>query len=418
MNPPLASCISMAEDKPRLIRLIAILTQLQSSRIVTATSISEKHKVSIRTVYRDIRALEQAGIPIVTEEGKGYSLMPGYKLPPVMFTEEEANALITAEHLILKNKDNSLSDHYQRAITKIKSVLRSNQKEKSEFLAQRIQVRNNRDNEKTSGYLIQLQGIIANFQVVCIDYLSLDKQKTQRDVEPFALYTTNDNWILIAFCRKRNDFRSFRLDCIQNLSIRTAYFEPHKITLKQYFEECRRKYLTTPDTPLSPGPSTFTKNQNDKIMEKVKIEPIKVIVISVRTTNENNQAATDISQLWQQFLGNGLIEMIPNKVDAAIYSIYTDYEGDYTKPYTTFLGCRVTDFSEIPEGLTGRSFKGGTYEHSPVRGDLMKGLVIKHGEKIWQADIDRAYTADFEVYGEKAQNPSDAEVDFYIALKE
>lgn len=113
-------------------------------------------------------------------------------------------------------------------------------------------------------------------------------------------------------------------------------------------------------------------------MEKVKIEPIKVIGISVRTTNENNQAATDISQLWQQFLGNGLIEMIPNKVDASIYSIYTDYEGDYTKPYTTFLGCRVTDFSEIPEGLTGRSFKGGTYEHSPVRGDLMKGLVINH----------------------------------------
>lgn len=69
----------MAEEKPRLIRLIAILTQLQSSRIVTAASISEKHQVSIRTVYRDIRTLEQSGIPIVTDDGKGYSLMPGYK---------------------------------------------------------------------------------------------------------------------------------------------------------------------------------------------------------------------------------------------------------------------------------------------------------------------------------------------------
>lgn len=408
----------MAEDKPRLIRLIAILTQLQSSRIVTATSISEKHRVSIRTVYRDIRALEQSGIPIMTEEGKGYSLMPGYHLPPVMFSEEEANALITAEHLILKNKDNSLSDQYQSAITKIKSVLRSSQKEKSEFLAQRIQVRNNRNNEKTSGYLIQLQGTIANFQVVTIDYLSLDKQRTTRDVEPFALYTTNDNWILIAFCRIRNDFRAFRLDCIQNLSIGTENFEPHKITLKQYFEECRRKYLSTPDTPLSPGPFTFTTNQNKQIMEKVKIEPFKVIGIGLRTTNENNQAATDITQLWQRFLGKGLIEKIPNKVDATIYSLYTDYEGDFTKPYTVFLGCRVTDFSEIPEGLSGRSFKGGTYEKSAARGDLMKGLVIKHWEKIWQADIDRAYTADFEVYGEKAQNPSDAEVEFLIALNE
>ena len=408
----------MSEDKPRLIRLIAIMTQLQSMRIVTAKAISEKHKVSIRTVYRDIRALEQSGIPIVTEQGKGYSLMPGYKLPPVMFTEEEANALITAEHLILKNKDNSLSDHYQSAITKIKSVLRSNQKEKTEFLAQRIQVRNNRNNEKTSGYLIQLQGTIANFQVVAIDYLSLDKQKTKRDVEPFALYTTNDNWILIAFCRKRNDFRSFRLDCIQNLSTRTEKFEPHKITLKEYFEECRRKYLSTPDTRLSPGPFTFTNNQNKEIMEKVKIEPFKVIGIGVRTTNENNQAATDITQLWQRFIGNGLVGKIPNKVDGAIYALYTDYEGDYTKPYTTFLGCMVTDFSEIPEGLSGRSFNGGTYEKSSAKGDLMKGLVINHWEKIWQADIDRAYTADFEVYGERAQNPSDAEVDFFIALKE
>jgi predicted DNA-binding transcriptional regulator YafY/predicted transcriptional regulator YdeE len=408
----------MADDKPRLARLISILTQLQSSRILTAKAISEKHKVSIRTVYRDIRALEQSGIPIATEEGIGYSLMPGYKLPPVMFSEEEANALITAEHLILKNKDNSLSDHYQSAITKIKSVLRSNQKEKSEFLSQRIQVRNNKYNEKTSGYLIQLQGTIANFQVVALDYLSLDKQRTTRDIEPFALYTTNDNWILIAFCRKRKDFRAFRLDCIQKLSARAEYFEPHKITLKQYFEACRKKYLDTPDIPLSPGPFTFTNNQNNEIMEKVKIEPFKVIGIGTQTTNENNQAATDITQLWQRFLGKGLIAKIPNKVDATIYSLYTDYEGDYTKPYTVFLGCRVTDFSEIPEGLSGRSFKGGTYEKSSARGDLMKGLVIKHWEKIWQADIDRAYTTDFEVYGEKAQNPSDAEVDFLIALKE
>lgn len=408
----------MAEDKPRLTRLIAILTDLQSKRIVTAKSISEKHKVSIRTIYRDIRTLEQSGIPIITEEGIGYSLMPGYKLPPVMFTEEEANALITAEHLILKNKDNSLVYHYQSAITKIKSVLRSSQKENSDFIAQRIQVRNNKNNEKTSDYLIQLQGNIANFQVVTIDYLSLDKQRTQRDIEPFALYTTNDNWILIAFCRKRNDFRAFRLDCIQQLTLCVENFAPHKITLKQYFEECRKQYLNTPDIPLSPGPFTFTDNQNKAIMEKVKIEPFKVIGIGLRTTNENNQAATDITQLWQRFLGKGLIEKIPNKVDATIYSLYTDYEGDFTKPYTVFLGCMVTVFSEIPEGLTGRSFKGGTYEKSSARGDLMKGLVIRHWEKIWQADIDRAYTTDIEVYGEKAQNPSDAEVDFLIAIRE
>lgn len=241
----------MPEDKPRLARLTAIITQLQSKRIVTAKDIAEKHNVSIRTVYRDIRTLEHSGIPIITEEGKGYSIMEGYKLPPVMFTEEEANALIMAEHLILKNKDQSLSDQFQNAVTKIKSVLRHNQKSKAEILGQRIQVRTNKQNEKTSNYLIQLQSYVANYQVVQIDYLSLENQQTQRLIEPFALYTTNDNWILIAFCRKRNDFRAFRLDCIQQIIKTQNHFEPHKITLEEYFEECRKKCLTTPDIPMS-----------------------------------------------------------------------------------------------------------------------------------------------------------------------
>ena len=123
----------MAEDKPRLVRLTSILTQLQSKRIVTATELAKKHEVTVRTIYRDIRTLEQSGIPIFTEEGKGYSIMEGFTLPPVMFTEQEANALLMAEHLILKNKDQSLSEQYQQAITKIKSVLNLNQRSKSKL---------------------------------------------------------------------------------------------------------------------------------------------------------------------------------------------------------------------------------------------------------------------------------------------
>ncbi|MDR7130941.1 putative DNA-binding transcriptional regulator YafY [Algoriphagus sp. 4150] len=249
----------MAKDKPRLTRLTAIITQLQSKQIVSAKDIAVKHRVSIRTVYRDIRTLEQSGIPIVTEEGKGYSIMEGYKLPPVMFTEEEASALITAEHLILKNKDRSLAEHYQNAITKIKSVLQLTQKAKTEILAQRIQVRSNQSNEKTSNYLIELQSCIANFRVIHVDYLSLDKQHTKREIEPFALYTTQDNWVLIAFCRKRNDFRAFRLDCIQRLSQTQVHFEPHKMTLEQYLEECRKK-SSRPDIPMSQGESSFASN--------------------------------------------------------------------------------------------------------------------------------------------------------------
>lgn len=243
----------MAEDKPRLARLSAIITDLQSKRIITAKDIANKYNVSVRTIYRDIRTLEQSGIPIITEEGKGYSIMEGYKLPPVMFTEEEAMALITAEQLIKKNKDKSLSESYESAVTKIKAILKYSQKTKTEFLTSRLQVRNNETEEKTSKYLIQLQSHIANFQLLDIDYLSLNNHRTQRKIEPFALYTTKENWILIAYCQDKKDFRAFRLDCIQNLSVTNDTFEPHNLTLEQYLEQCRKKWEDTPDIPLSQG---------------------------------------------------------------------------------------------------------------------------------------------------------------------
>ena len=239
------------EEKPRLARLTAILTQLQSKRILTAREIAEKHNVSVRTIYRDIRTLEKSGIPIITEEGKGYSLMDGYNIPPVMFTEKEANALITAEKLIIKNKDKSLIEEYQNAVSKIKSVLRNSQKEKIEFLSERIHFRNNTENHRTSNYLMTLQSAIANSNLIEIDYTSLQGENTKRIIEPFALYSTQENWLLIAVCRLRNDFRVFRLDHIQKLIVQNQHFEPQKISLQQYFEMCYEKCKTTPDIPLS-----------------------------------------------------------------------------------------------------------------------------------------------------------------------
>lgn len=152
-------------------------------------------------------------------------------------------------------------------------------------------------------------------------------------------------------------------------------------------------------------------------MQNVEIEPFKLIGISVRTTNENNQAAKDIADLWQKFLGEDLQNRIPNKTDKSIYSLYTDYEGDHTQPYTAILGCRVDHLDDIPEGMIGQSFSGGKYVRLSAKGDLTKGLIVDQWSKIWDMDLDRSYTADFEVFGEKAQNPTDAEIDFYIAVK-
>ena len=126
------------KEKPRIARLTAILTQLQSKRIVTAKYLAERNEVSLRTIYRDIRTLEKSGIPIVTEEGRGYSIMEGYRLPPVVFTEAEANALITIEQLANKIKDSSLSENVSSAMEKIKSILRYSQKGDADLLAERV----------------------------------------------------------------------------------------------------------------------------------------------------------------------------------------------------------------------------------------------------------------------------------------
>jgi predicted DNA-binding transcriptional regulator YafY len=234
-------------DRKRIPRLTAILITLQTKRLLTASELANKFSVSNRTIYRDIKALEQAGIPILTEEGKGYFLMEGYRIPPVMFTESEANALITAEQLILKNKDASFVKEYSEAINKIKSVLRNNTKDKANLLSNRIIFRQNKDNDRTSNYLSTLQLALTNFNLVKIKYQPNDtKQTTDRTIEPFAIYSTQDNWLLIAYCRLRKDFRAFRLERIQSLNTLIDKFEPHKMTLQEYFEICKAKYFSEP----------------------------------------------------------------------------------------------------------------------------------------------------------------------------
>lgn len=151
-------------------------------------------------------------------------------------------------------------------------------------------------------------------------------------------------------------------------------------------------------------------------MENVQLEAFNIIGISVRTTNENGQAGQDIPALWGRFMSEDVLAKIPNKIDDSIYSIYTEYESDFTKPYTTVLGCRVESLEDVPEGLVGFTFEGGDYCKITAKGDLNKGLIYGEWTKIWGMDLKRAYTADFEVYGEKAQNPTDAEVDIFIAL--
>ncbi len=224
------------KDTKRISRLTEIITQLQTKRLLTASELAAKFSVSVRTIYRDMRALEQAGIPIYVEEGKGYGLMDHYRLPPVMFTESEANALITAEQLVLKNKDSSLIKDYSDAIDKIKSVLNRNAKDKANLLSERTQFSQLKDIERTSTNLSALQFALTNFFLTSIEYTNATRKTTNRTIEPFALLSARDGWLLVAWCRLRKDFRHFRLDRIRKLEVLSEGFTPHDITLQEFFE--------------------------------------------------------------------------------------------------------------------------------------------------------------------------------------
>lgn len=223
-------------DTKRLSRLAAILTQLQTKRILTSTALANKFKVSIRTIYRDMRALERAGVPILTEDGKGYSLMDGYRIPPVMFSESQANALILAEQLVLKNKDTSFIKDYSDAIDKIKAVLKQSDKDKANLLADRTRFEQNVNRQRNSNSLSDLQFALTNFLLTRIDYTNEQDKVTTRLIEPFALLST-DNWLLIAYCRLRKEFRFFRLDRIKKLEVLSDKFKPHGMTLQEYFDK-------------------------------------------------------------------------------------------------------------------------------------------------------------------------------------
>jgi len=152
-------------------------------------------------------------------------------------------------------------------------------------------------------------------------------------------------------------------------------------------------------------------------MQTTKMEAFSIIGISIKTTNENEQSDQEIPALWNRFMAENIISKIPNKIDDDIYSLYVDYESDHTKPYTTIIGCKVKKLDTIPNGMIGRSFHGGNYAKTSIQGDLMNGIIKEHWLKIFDMELDRTYTVDFEIYGEKAKDPSNAEVDFYVGIQ-
>lgn len=229
----------------RIDRLTAILIQLQTKRIVKAEEIAERFEISLRTVYRDVKALMEAGVPIGSEAGKGYFIVDGYHLPPVMFSQQEASAMLTAGKLVEKMTDESIRKAYESALLKIKSVLNESEKDLLENLQSSIAVfRNSRQAEEPSSqYMSEVQRAIAQRCVMVMHYESVSLERSQREVEPIGIVYYSGHWHMIAWCRLRNGYRDFRIDLIQSLKDKGERFDGRNLyTLEEYFRSMEQAH--------------------------------------------------------------------------------------------------------------------------------------------------------------------------------
>ncbi len=224
----------------RMDRLMAMVLFLQGRRLTRAEDLAQHFGLSIRTVYRDLAALSEAGVPIVAEAGVGYSLLKGYHLPPVTFTPEEAGALATGGVLVERMTDASLTAPMRSALLKIRAVLPRDQQERLERI-ENATLLQSPDGAvvDTHATLSDIQEALASRKILRIRYRTAKRDEVnERDVEPLGLLHYLQYWHLIAWCRLRGDVRDFRLDRIQKLSIVNEHFVVRpELTLADYLAE-------------------------------------------------------------------------------------------------------------------------------------------------------------------------------------
>lgn len=231
----------MLDETPkRFDRIVAILIQLQSKKIVKAQELADRFEVSLRTIYRDIRTLEASGVPIYSEAGVGYALMDGYRLPPVMFTREEASSFIAAEKLMQKFTDTTLGNHYASAMYKLKAVLRSDDKDWVSSIESSVLMQSSEKlfNDKSPNTLAALFGSIAEKTQVILSYEAIQSEGiTVRHIEPVGVFHDNNNWYVLGYCHLRKDYRQFRADRVHEIKKTGIPFTIEHDSLETYLDK-------------------------------------------------------------------------------------------------------------------------------------------------------------------------------------
>jgi len=227
-------------------RVTAILTQLQSKPIVRAQDLAEKFEVSVRTIYRDIKTLENAGIPVIGEAGNGYSLMEGYKLPPVMFTKDEVLSFITAEKLMQKFSHESLGSHYHSAMEKVRSVLKHSDKKMIQNIENQIDIYSYspKENDPIKDSVPLILKSIAEKKQLHLEYQNVSEKITERTIEAVGIFYEFNYWYVLAFCTMRKDFRQFRVDRIMKIAQTEISFHQQYGNISDYKKRSENQKVT------------------------------------------------------------------------------------------------------------------------------------------------------------------------------
>jgi predicted DNA-binding transcriptional regulator YafY len=212
-------------------RLFAITLLLQARKKLRAQDLAEKFEVNERTIYRDMAALSESGVPIIGTPGEGYALVEGYYLPPLLFTQSEAAALFLSAHMLMANATGRVPQDARGAIDKISVVLPKHLRAEIDRMREIIHFAGSmRPFNFEEPHLMQLQQAIRERRVVGIRYQSFrggsgESAVTEREIEPYGLGFAWGAWYVHAWCRLRNDMREFRLERIDALTLTHKTFE-------------------------------------------------------------------------------------------------------------------------------------------------------------------------------------------------
>jgi len=310
----------------RIDRLLAIVLELQARDRITAAQLAEIFEISQRTVYRDIRALNETGVPIVSAPGQGYWLMEGYFLPPISFSATETNMLILGANYMQQHFDEQYQEAAISAIRKIEAVLKPELQAEVSYLRHNIRFFSSKSSDSTNLILAKLRRAIIEHRSVSFNYIKRygkDKNKAIfRTVNPHSLFSLNDIWMLQAYCQLRQSMRLFRLDRIENFKILEQFFKREE---NHIIEEQVRDFPTTVKLLFKKDMKRWVKESPSYFIRSYQeTDDGLIVTLKVR----------DIGEImhWVLGWGSNVLVLEPKQLKQELIKVANHYQNNYLNP--------------------------------------------------------------------------------------